>query len=75
MVGLLPSVLVDEHRFWLDDNDNIRGYPLRDPKTGLYPHVLLIEIHKPAAHPGTGRSPFEKQRQIVASSTAFSSAS
>jgi len=50
LYGELPQVLIDQHSFWMDDNDNIRGYPnVRDKKTGLYEHVLLIEI-QPDAH-------------------------
>ena len=44
-VGILPQVLVDSHNFWQDDYDNIRGYPKeRDDKTGLYPHVLFVDL-------------------------------
>jgi hypothetical protein len=44
--GILPSGLLDNHEFWMDDNDVIRGYPTtKDKKTGVYEHVLMIEIN------------------------------
>jgi thiol-disulfide isomerase/thioredoxin len=49
LYGVLPQALIDGHRFWMDDNDNLRGYPLgRDKKTGVYEYVILIEIEADA---------------------------
>jgi hypothetical protein len=32
-------------RFYQDDNDNLRGYPLSvDKQTRLIPHVIFVEI-------------------------------
>jgi thiol-disulfide isomerase/thioredoxin len=38
LFGLIPQVLVDDHLFWQDSQDNITGYPL-DPKAT---HLLKI---------------------------------
>jgi hypothetical protein len=41
-------------RFYQDDNDNLRGYPLQvDKATGLPPHVLLVEITRAPAEEGS----------------------
>ena len=43
----IPAALCESHLFWMDDLDNIRGYPMvRDKKTGLYEHILFIELDK-----------------------------
>lgn len=44
--GAVPSALLESHTFYLDDNDVMRGYPAKDEKTGIYPHVILVEISK-----------------------------
>lgn len=53
LFGLIPTALLESHKFWLDDNDNLRGYPnTKDEKTGIYEHVLLVSI---AADTGRAR--------------------
>ena len=43
LFGVLPAALLEAHSFWMDDNDNIRGYPLeKDAKTDQYTHVLRV---------------------------------
>ena len=47
LYGLLPSALLESHDFWMDDNDNIRGYPQeKDEKSGIFDHVLMITLLK-----------------------------
>ena len=43
LYGVVPQALVERHLWWMDDNDNVRGYPTtRDKKTGIYEHVILV---------------------------------
>jgi len=45
LTGILPTCLIEGHKYWLDDNDNLRGYPdAKDEKSGLYEHVILVEV-------------------------------
>lgn len=48
--GVLPSALLEQHLWWMDDHDNIRGYPLvKDDKTKTYDHVILVEVDRQAS--------------------------
>mmetsp|Transcript_7246 Transcript_7246/g.21392 ORF Transcript_7246/g.21392 Transcript_7246/m.21392 type:complete len:5155 (-) Transcript_7246:1654-17118(-) len=45
--GLVPTALLEKHKYWLDDNDVLRGYPdTKDEKTKVYPHVIFITINE-----------------------------
>ena len=66
LCGVLPSALLESHHFWLDDLDNIRGYPhARDEKTGLYEHVLLIETDKMSSRVGPWPSRTRVSRRVL----------
>jgi hypothetical protein len=45
MMVVMMMIIMMMCRYWMDDNDNIRGYPdARDEKTDLYEHVIYIEV-------------------------------
>lgn len=41
LYGIVPSALLDNHMFWQDKNDNLRGYPTDDS-----PHIIYVELQK-----------------------------
>ena len=42
LYGLIPSALLDTHRFWQDTKDQLRGYPKDDEGT----HLLMVELEE-----------------------------
>ena len=41
--GLLPSALLDSHRFWQDSKDVLRGYPKDEAST---PYLLIVSLQQ-----------------------------